>query len=413
MLIGDIIVQAREAFPDIAGIQTFPAPTLVSATVAAGTFLPSGTWYAVVTLLNPWGETLASNELTFTTTPGNQNVTIVISFPGLLSNISGAKVYFGTTSGQENQYQQFPAGSTFILNASTGVATPPTINTARMPDTDGLAVGASTVYRWINEAINKLSSVVGGILDYSGIPTVAGQGMYVANGTWKVITDVWYNGYWVQGGDRSNFFKRNAVTSQILNAVTVSIYDDRVILEVDYQTDRTAGTTTTTANMASADTSVPITNTGFTETSFGFALIGTEIVAYYTLAGGVMGGLIRRIGGTTAQAWPSGTVVTELPLVFSGRRIFTTQYQPGQAMTVIPVPDVWQAFLVQYLIAKFRDAEGDLQSWEAKIKSFIADAKDQIPSNQQRMARVQVGGFGGGNGPVTFANTPAGGLIIP
>src|SRR5437879_7485200 len=108
---------------------------------------------------------------------------------------------------------------------------------------------------------------------------------------------------------------------------------DKQVIEVFPQPDRNAGATTTTANMTATDTAVAVTNPGAFLLAFGFAQIGTEVVAY---SSNTLGGLIRGLGSTVAQAWPSGTTVTELSLFWCGKRIFQPQkYAPGQALTVL------------------------------------------------------------------------------
>jgi hypothetical protein len=280
-----------------------------------------------------------------------------------------------------------------------------------MPDSDGPTFGASTVFGWLNEGLKRLSRITGGLLDYAGVPTQAGNPLYSLPGEWLEITDVWYSGYWIQGGKRQDFFRRNTVTSQVLSGVAVSIFTDRQVIEVSYQPDRSAGVTATTGAIGANATSVPIANTGAFLLPFGFAMIGTEMVAYSSLAGGVMSGLIRGVGSSSVpQAWPSGTTVTELPLFFCGKRIFNVAYQPGQSSVVLTVPQGWVNILTRYMLAQAREAEQDGQNAQRLLKEFEDQGRQWLVSNKGVVKQVQVGEY---NRTVTYATTVAGGLVLP
>jgi hypothetical protein len=277
-------------------------------------------------------------------------------------------------------------------------------------DSDGAMFGASTLYQWLNEALNKFTRAVGGIMDYSGVPTVAGQPLYVAPGQWAEITDVWYGGYWVKGGKRAEYFRRNTVQSSILSSVTVSVFSDKQVLEVNYQPDRTSGVTATTANMSATDTSVTITNTGAFLLPFGFAQIGTEIVAYASLNGGAMAGLIRGLGSTVATAWPSGTTVTELSLFWCGKRLTLLPYSPGDSLKNLAAPQGWVAILPDYLLAQAKKAELDLEASEKLEKSFFEEIAKWETANKGVVTRVQVGG---NTATLSFNPVLGQGVIIP
>src|SRR5271157_5340106 len=222
--VGDIIFSVRSKIPDMP--PTLPAPTASSNTVSTTSTLPTGIYFVEVTQRNPWGETLPSNEQSVTVSSG-QGITIT---SGLLPGATTIRAYLtlaNGASGSEIQYIESTTSPFNITAPPTGFGIPPSRSTAYLMDSDGPMFGASTVYQWMNEGLNKFARAAGGILDYSGVPTVAGQSMYTAPGEWAELTDVWYGGYWVKGGRRSEYFRRNTVTSAILSSVTVSVFADK------------------------------------------------------------------------------------------------------------------------------------------------------------------------------------------
>lgn len=412
-LIGDILFSVRNKIPDLP--PTLPAPS-ATVTVAAsvGSTLPPGTYACVVTQRNPWGETLESAETGSLAIIADQGIHIVST---LLPGATAIRAYLtlpGGAPGTEIQFAESTTSPFTISTPPTGFAPPPSRATAYMLDADGPTFGASTVYSWLNEGLSELSRIVGGLLDYCGVPTAVGQPMYVAPGEWLEISDVWYGGYWVQGGKRAEFFRRNTVNSSILSRVTVSVFTDKQVIEVNYQPDRNSGVTATTASMSATDTSVAITNPSAFLLPFGFAQLGTgpsaEIVAYASLASGAMSGLIRGLGSSVAQSWPSSTTVTELSLFWCGKRLFGVKYSPGQAYTTLQAPQGWGAILPLWMLAQAKRAEQDVKQAMEIEKQFAESAGEWYRANKGVSRFVQVGGSGV---PLTFDGTVAGGIIIP
>lgn len=412
-LLGDILFSVRNKIPDLP--PTLPAFSASSVTVVSspGSTLPPATYFAMVTYQTNWGETVPLGEFGPLVVAANQGIQIV---PFLIPGVASFRVYLtlpNNPAGSELVFFQFSSISSQVISTLevNGISgTPPTRSTAYMLDSDGPQFGASTVYSWLNEGLSEFARASGGILDYAGVPTVAGQPMYVCPGQWLSISDVWYGGYWVQGGKRAEFFRRNTVNSSILSRVTVSVQTNQQVIEVGYQPDRTSGVTATTAAMGVTDTQVAIGNTGAFLLPFGFAQIGTEIVAYASLAGGVISGLIRSLGASTAQAWPTNTIVTELSLFWCGKRLFNIKYSPGQSTTTLQAPNGWAAILPTFMLAQAKKAEQDIKGAADLEKVFFEQVQAWYLSNKGVAKFVQVGGSGI---PLTFDNTVAGGLIIP
>src|SRR5208283_5812259 len=387
-----------------------PAPAAAFSVVSGTGTLPAGNYLAVATQLNAYGETLPSTESGVLAVSGTQVIQCVST---LLPGAVTLRVYLtlvGGVAGSEIAFQDFTASPALVTAFPATANQPPVQSTASLPDADGQTFSASVAFGWMNDGLNQLSHAVGGLLDYCGVPTQAGNGLYVIPGQWLSITDVWYGGYWIKGGKRAEYFRRNTVTSNVLQMAVVSITSDKQVIEVTYQPDRNSGVTATNAPMTASATSVPILNPGAFLLPFGFAQIGTEIVAYSNLAGNAISGLIRGIGNTVAQAWPLGTVVNELSLFWNGRRIFNTPYSPGQSNLSLPIPYGWIPILQNYMLGQAKKAEQDMQAGAALEKQAFDAAKEWMYSNKEIPTGMQVGG---NNNPLVYSQSPAGGILIP
>ena len=402
--VGDILFAVRSKIPDMPPV--LPAPNATSAMAAVtGATLPVGAYFIVVTQRNPWGETLPSAEATVTIA-ANQGIKITsVLLPGA-TVIRAYLTLANGASGSEIQYVESATSPFTISIPPTGFGVPPTRSTAWLMDSDGPQFSAGLIYQWLNEALNKLARAVGGMQDYCGVPTVAGQPLYVCPGMWGEISDVWYGGYWVQGGKRSEFFRESSQTSSILTNVTISVMSDRQIMEVYPQPDRNSGVTATAANMGATDTAVAVSNPSVFLLPFGFAQIGTEIVAYSSTA---LSGLIRGLGATVAQAWPSGTPVTELSLFWCGKRLTLAPYQPGNSLINLAAPQGWVAILPNYMLAQAKKAELDLEAADKLEKTFFQEAQQWMEANKPVPRFVQVGNL---RRLVTFDNVLGQGIVI-
>lgn len=411
MLAGDIIISARTLMPDLPP-QTITAPGSVPgvASSGSGNTLSAGVYFLKATYFNQWGETLASAEATVTVTSGQL---ITVSSPLITAGITKVRIYLtqpGGGAGNENQFVESTVVPFTITSNPTNSGTPPVRATAFNPDMDGPNLAASTIFGWLNDGFKQLSRITGGIKDYSGVGTQSGNPFYQLVQNWLAINNLWYNGWWLAGGDSGYFYRRNSLTSQVLVSAAVTINDDRSIIEVFPQPDRNAGTTTTTALMGQNDTSIAIANSGVFLLPKGFVQIDSEMMAYASLVGNVLGGLVRRIGGNPAVSHANGATVTELNMFFSGRRVFDTEYVPGQATLPIPAPSNWKELLTNYVMYRFRQAEQDNQGASDYFKQFEENAKKYAMSNKQVMKRRQIGPS---STPEAFYPSLGGGILVP
>lgn len=420
MLVGDVILLTREQIPDMP--PTMGPCTNTSALLATACTLAAGNYFVKITQFNSWGETLPSVEvgpLAVDNAHGIAANTVIL--PGAVK----VRAYIGIVAGGENQYLEAPVVSipgtpTTINFASPGTGgVPPTRATAYIPDADGQAFAAGTLFRWLTVALREGSRAVGGLPNYSGVSTVAGQGVFTALGEWVKVTDLWYDGYPMALDRRGNFFKRTAVTSSVLNAGSLAILDNRVVFEVWPQAARTGGVSTLAVSMGATDTALTLASTAGFVLPFGLAQItvslipnSTEIVAYAGTAGAQLTGLVRGVGGTIATAAPSGTPVTELNLMFHGNMAITTPYAPGTSSSTLPVPSGWDAMLSNYMLAKAATAQGDTQGAQALMGQWQMALQMWARTNRQLAGPQQVTDKSGGRF-LTYGDHPLGNTILP
>ena len=426
--VGELIMSIRESAPDLP-LQVYPAPaapaSLSGSLTTLGALVASTTYYFKSTVIFPWGETLPSPEATYTTTSG-QN-TISMSLGGLQPGMIGFRLYAGTAPGQEytwtfipvtwaNAFPQPPFPITFYGYPLT-YGTVPTRNTAYVPDSDGKMLSAARVFGWLTDALGIAGQITGGLPNFTGCSSVTGQPWYEMTGSWKKIDGAWYNGYPVFFGRRTDVFRKNNVQG-VSAALIVDMYTDRVRVELWPQPSAAGGTTTLTANIGPTDTSATIASPAGFQTGFGFVLLGSgsgaEIVSVrsFSGAGNMLAGMLRGWGGTRAGTWLSNTPVTELNICLSGL-VNPPTYAPGDSALVISLPPGWTSGLHKYLLSRFRDAERRRQEAKALMDEFTATMQNlrttkqyagpiQIQANTGRGAEVYPG-LGG----------PFGGVIVP
>lgn len=369
MLVGDIILAIREGVTDMPPALATPTITSATGTSAVGGTITPGTYYFVLTVLNQWGESLPSAEVSVVVGGGQNAITFNIS-GGV--GITSLRLYSSGSPGVELGAITPPAAASFtVLSlAPTINAPPPTHASGYFPDADGDSFSASSVFVWLNDALILASQICGGLIDYSGVTTAVGQPMYVVTGEWKTIPDVWYDGYPLAPDRAGNFFRRNAITASVLSMVATTLLTDRMMIEVWPQPARTAASSTLFAGLTPTSTvAAPTSLTGFLLTN-GMIQIDQEIIAYNGMSGGAFQNLIRGLGGTTAASHVPGAPVTELNLFFRGWRKYNPTFIPGQSALSIPIPPEWKPMLPIYGLARTKLAEQNIQEYNELKKDF-------------------------------------------
>jgi hypothetical protein len=392
VLVGDLIMAVREAATDLP--QTLGAPSLLGIATSGGGSIPPNTYFVVITSTNSWGETLSSGELFITVNPGIQ--TLTLTFNGPFGNTGNYRLYFGFSSGQENGWIPFsdPNGTgVVVITSFTGASggTPPQRSTAYLPDLDGDAVSAYTMFRWLNDALKIGSQVCGGLLDYSGVGSIVGQPQYIVNGLWTKIASMWYDGYPLAMDDNGNYFRRNAITASVLSSVAISTFNNQMMFEVWPQPSRTSGTTTLAAQMFINQTSAVLVNASNFLLTNGFVQIGQEIMSYSGLVGNQLNNLQRALGGTVQSVIPAGTTVVELNLFWSGWRLYQPNFQPGSSSTVVPVPVGWESIIFEYGLGRMKLAEQNVGDYSKLTESCKKNFSDWFRQNKVVVGPRQIG----------------------
>lgn len=417
MLIGDIIIGARERMLDLPRGLNLPAGVAITAAVVAagGSTLPTGTYVVKGTFTNPWGETLATAELGALVVAANQGIQVTAPLISAVPGATGIRVYFGNNgAGSENQFLP-TAALPFTISTPGNPGIPPTRNTSFYPDIDGQRISAWTIYRWFNEALEAAAAVCEGIPDMSGLPTIAGQAMYETAGIWNKVDHLWWDGYGLESAGRDSLFYRNVVPGTVRTAV-VQISSDRLVIELQPQPNRGGGVTTLNGPVLATDKTIVLTDVSGFKLPFGMLQIGTpplvEVISFSAISGATLTGIIRGMGGTTPLAWATLTPAAEANLRFAGLRVFSgAAYVPGQGAQNLPVPNGWRTPLIDFILSQFKQTTGNSQDAQRLLQNFTQTLKETAKGNKVTIGPRQVGGPGGA-GYDTYPSAGLGGRII-
>lgn len=410
--IGYAVIAARQAIPDMP--QTLP-PTDATVTVVSvvSPTLATGTYAVKVTQLNDFGETIPNGETTALVVGAGDGIQVASPLQPGATKIRAYLTLPGGEAGTEQQYIESTVTPFIISTPPTNTGVPPQKNRAWLPDTDGGFVSATAMFGWINDALKIISRNAGGLTDYCGLQSVINNPLYYMPGEWNSITDIWYDGYWLMGGERSNYWRRNTITSSILSSATISANNNQQLLEVYPQPARTAFSTTLNGNItATATQLVAASSSGFV-LPFGFLQIDTgvnaEFCAYGAINGNQFTSLIRGLGGSGAIAHASGVPVLELNIFWNGKRQIFTNYTAGMSSTVLPIPNGWDILVSKYCVARARDVELDGNAAEQQEKYIGQQIQSWMRQNKGVIRRRQVGPP---SQPGIYYGDIAGGLIV-
>jgi hypothetical protein len=390
MLVGDILLSAREAVPDLPGTLIAPAVGEVAVTaVGSANPLPAATYYFQTTYGSLWGETSPSAESSVVVAGGNAIQVDATASP-YLNVLAFVNVYTGVASGAEiRQYNLLltPAVPIGVIDSTTpfSIVTPPQGNSAFLLDSGGPVASASQVFRWLGDALNMIASANGGVPDTCGFPTTIGKALYTLPGDWKDIDAAWYDGYPVFLGSGKQVYRHNPLTS-VSGMMSYSQVANQLVCEMFPQPVRTAGTAATTAALSATATSVTLNGFGGFVLSYGLIQFGTDTnteFASFTASNNSLVSMVRGLGGTDPQAWPSGTPVREMNVMFAGWRA-PILYSPGMASRQIRLPSDWVPLIHKYLLSRYRLIEQQEQEATRLEREFM----DGMKSATKRKAPI-------------------------
>jgi len=419
MLVGDLIIGCRERINDLPRTLSSPSSLLTAAVVAAvGSTLPVSNSYNIkATFVNQWGETLSTNEIIGLNVGVNQGIQITAPAIATVAGATAIRVYYGILT--ENQWVQSMV-IPFTISAPGNPGVPPTRNSSFYPDIDGQRVNAYSLYRWLNQALDIATNIADGIPDMTALATVNTQTMYQVIGQWAKFDHGWWDGYQIQLGGRDILFYRNVVPGVVATGILQQI-SDRVIIELQPQPNRSGGVTTSPGAINIADTTLTLTDVSGFKLSFGMAIIGVppdpslcEVVSFSTISGANLTGVIRGMGGTVQRAWPAGVAVAEGNLRLSGRRSFVApNYLPGDSLRTLSVPSGWPDPLMDYMVSRFREAEGNVNEANRLMTAFTKRIKDELMGNALVAGPRQVGLPGSGGLDTVPSRGLGGNIILP
>lgn len=413
-LVGDVILGARELFTDPCSQLGNPTITGLAATTDPDGTLTPDTYTIQITYHNAFGETNSSSAMSIIVDSGSNAIAISHNAP--YGNTGLVRVYVKRTAAAGYGYSDFVfPGSPFNLKVADEnllpAGYPPNRNSAYLPDTDGPAVSAFAIYRWLSDGLKLAASANnGGLPDFAAVNTVSGQPLYTIPGQWKKVDNCWYDGYPVFLGRKNDIFRKNKVTgwSATVDAFQIS---DQVTVEVWPQPSRTAVQTTLSNSISATDTSMTIASTAF-NLPFGMVMVDSEIMAFANISGSQITGLKRGMSGTRAVAHSSSAPVLELNLMISGYRVPST-YSAGDSAINLPLPPGWEHALETYLLHRFKKAEQQMKEAKQLLDEFTATMQ-QLVANAQVLGPRQIQ-VNAGRGVETYPGmgSPFGGVIVP
>ena len=415
--IGEILIRAREAFPDPPNVLTPPVAGFSGNN--SGGSLGAGDYYCIVTALNIWGESAGSAELKVTFASGTTNSLNVA--PTLPPGTVSFRAYLSTTPSGEIGYLPSVGLNPFTLGGGTQIQNlsgltggqPPTRSSAWLPDTDGGFVTAATMYRWLNDALQAMGRIAGGLASVTGIQAIANQAMFRVSGLWIRFTNFWFDGWPLTSGHRGDVFLHNKMSS-ISGIVTLEEWTDTTVIQLWPQPNRTGANSTVNGSMNIGQTSLT-THTDMGALGLlplGMLKVDQEIMSYsgYTVAAGntTITGIVRGLSGTQEVNHTDGSNVLELNVRMAGFRnpVF---YSIGQAATSIPLVPGWEVPLATYILAQYKKAEQDMQTAKALEDEFGGTVTALAAQFRGKTHPVQIGSIT----RETYPGGYGGGLLVP
>jgi hypothetical protein len=387
-LVGDLILELRSRIPDAPGVAGVPQIFLTAVNVPGGFLVPGVGYIVIGTAVNAFGESSPSAEQVLVM-PAGMNAILVV-----WNNLSDfGRAYLGAQNFSQWYQSLVPGqgGATLVLGdpniqATVGAGVPPTRNTAFYPDSDGNFIGAYTMYRLLNRALQEMVKIAGGIIDVTGVQTTVNQSMYRLAAPFYQFVNAWYDGYPMDVVQRSMMYLRNSAAG-FSGILSYEQDGPQSVIQVWPQSNRTGGQNFLEAPL-SATANTFLVSDARTFLSIGLAQIDEEIVVYsqITSGGTVFAGVTRGMGGTDSVAHNIFAPVTELNLRMSGYRMART-YNVGDSLQTIQVPQAWETPLVLHMLSQVRSMEQDDATAQKLLSDFQAQA-DKI-AKQSRMGKIK------------------------
>lgn len=376
---------------------------------AAGGTLPNATYYFQVTALNPWGETMPTAEGSYVAGGGGTSSITFTPAPLLPPGATSYRVYIdsGVPGGEVGYFASVGLAPLTVMTL-TGLlpGTVPVRSSAWMPDSDGSFVSASTIFRWLNDALRKAGRIGGGIPYLTAIQAIAGQGYYRITGKWINLTNIWFDGWPVTMGRRGDQFLHNTVSS-IPGILSIEEYSDTTLIQLWPQPNRSGNATTLTAPMTATDTVLTVASAA-NFLSTGLCLIDNEIIGYTVVSATQLLNLFRGVNGTIPAAHLSAAPTVEANIRISGFRQ-PTEYSVGQSALTLPLIPGWEVPIADYINAQYKKAENQDQEAAALENQFESAISKMAKDFRGKTRSIQIGDR---HGIETYGGSISGGIIL-
>ena len=389
-LVGDVIVRARNAAADPCQTVGQPIAPVVGSSGLAGIF--TGTVYFIITYLTQWGETVGSSEASGVISANHAANLSGLSVPYAALAL---RAYFATSTGQEFQYIQVAVTSaTTSVNVGLGTdvvvsGVPPYKPSAYLPDTDGDLVSAYEVYRWLNAGLVQLGRLAGGILDQTGVAMPAGNAEVVIPGWWLEIKYTWHNG-WLVIPEKQSYTWLQSPVQGIPGISTLWRNGAQQVFGTWPQPNQAPAQTTLSAQMAATDTVANVvSSSGFTAP--GMCIIDNETMSYSQASGTQLTGVVRGYSGTIPAVHLNGATVNQGIFRLMGYRM-PVAVAVGQSANILDVPLGWDTVLDDFLSAKFKETEQNIDEAQKMMAQFETRARE-LRDKSIPLDSKQIGGL--------------------
>lgn len=282
-----------------------------------------------------------------------------------------------------------------------------------LPDTNGGLFRASTLYRWIDEAVRILSRLSGSVIeDWTAIPQTAAQPWYAVDPKFIDVKSGFSNQFPI---DLTSFVEEAFIWPSTSRAAGQSLWggyrkrSDHLEVALWPVPEATDPTTTLSANLAASGVD-PIGLAATTDfLSFGYVQIDQEIIQYQTLAATSIATISRGVCGTTQAAHNAGAGVRHLGLWLKGNRA------PGTvcaASSVVELPVDLTPVLTMYVMAKAARSQQEFGEAKSLMESFNRECAGIRADPMRKVAVGQIKAFGEpGIGSIYWPG--GGGVIVP
>lgn len=247
------------------------------------------------------------------------------------------------------------------------------------PNEDGTAFSLATLLRWLNDAMRIMCSRAPIIQDWYGIPSATGMDVYEIPPYINSVEQCWYNLLPLTRDAELNDIFTTKIQGRSWWFGPHSIHAQPRIHV--WPTCDTTGASAELVGTIAADANSYTLNTTTGFQTFGFHLVGQELILIRNINKntGVVTNILRGQGGTDAVAHNAGTPVRDCNIFF---KCFRLPRQLSGIDDIIEVPQGLWPLLEIYVLAQVREAEQDHTIYANMMQQFMGFV-DQLAAKSQ------------------------------